>query len=92
MAQEDVIRTTRNIECLDRLHSEVTKPLSNPKQRSIGSILYVDPIGVSSNGYTVDWAVIQLDNEAFDWANFKGNIVYIDTFLISPHPAVPVRG
>jgi len=89
VAQEDVVRTTRNIERLDRLHSEVTKLLTNPKQRPIGSVLHADPIGVSSDGYTVDWAVIQLDKEAFDWAKFKGNVVYIGTFPISPHSADP---
>ena len=94
-AQQDVVKATRNMEQLDRLHSEVTKFIANPKQRPIGSVLHADPIGVSSDGpdgFTIDWAVIRLNKDAFDWDQFKGNKVYIGTSPISPRPPVPVRG
>ncbi|KAG0127670.1 hypothetical protein HOY82DRAFT_541833 [Tuber indicum] len=80
--QQDVVKTARNMEQLNRLHSEVTKLITNPKQRPIGSVLHADPIDVSSDGpdgFTIDWAVIQLNKDAFDWDEFKGNKVYIGT-------------
>ena len=91
-AQQDVVKTTRIIEQLDGLHSEVTKLMTDPKQRTIGFVLHADPISASDgpDGYTIDWAVIQLDKDAFDWNKFKGNRVYIGSFSILPRPAVPV--
>lgn len=81
-AEYEVEKTERNIECLDRIHTDVTKLMTNPKQRPIGFILHADPIGATdgSNGCTLDWAAIQLSKDAFDWANFKGNKVYVGTF------------
>ncbi|CAA7264007.1 unnamed protein product [Cyclocybe aegerita] len=80
LLRQDVVRATRNIKRLDRLHGEVTKFLTMPKQRRIGFVLHADPIGVSSSepdGYTIDWAVIQLNKDAFYLGEFKGNKVYI---------------
>ncbi|KAG8736674.1 hypothetical protein FRC10_009052 [Ceratobasidium sp. 414] len=78
-AQREVEMATENIGQLDRLHTEVTKFMTGPVQRRIGSVLHADPIGVSSEpgGFTVDWAVIKLDEDAFNLAEFKGNKVYI---------------
>ncbi|KAG0644346.1 hypothetical protein HOY80DRAFT_941397 [Tuber brumale] len=77
--ERQVEDTKNNIKHLDRLHSEVTKLTSTPKQRSIGFVLYASPIGPADgpNGCTLDWAAIQLSWDAFDWAKFKGNQVYI---------------
>jgi hypothetical protein len=39
-----MVRTTENMEELDRLHSEVTKFMATPKQQRIGVVLHADPI------------------------------------------------
>ena len=84
-----MVKAARNMKWLDRLHSEVTKHITNPKQRPIGSVLHADPIGVGPGGFTIGWAVIQLNKDAFDWGQFKGNKVYIGMSPTSPRPAVP---
>ncbi|KAG8897721.1 hypothetical protein FRB99_007972 [Tulasnella sp. 403] len=79
-AEQAAHNARATIQRLDRLHSHVTKFLYTPSKRRIGFNLYVDPIGVSStaaDGFTVDWAMIQLDEDAFNWDEFKGNKVYI---------------
>jgi len=81
------------IEQLDRVHSWATKFITNPKQRCIGHGVYADPIRPSSDApdaCTVDWAVIQLNKDAFDLVDFKGNKVYIGTSPLPPGPMIPV--
>ena len=75
-----------NIEQLDRLHTRVTKFIATPNKRCIGHVLHADPVGASSDepdAFTVDWAVIQLSKDAFDWDDFSGNKIYIGTSPIS---------
>ncbi|RPD77828.1 hypothetical protein L226DRAFT_551609 [Lentinus tigrinus ALCF2SS1-7] len=65
---------------LDSLRIGVTESISSPDARCIGHVLHADPIGVSSaspTGFTIDWAIIKLNADAFDWATFMGNKVYI---------------
>ncbi|PWW72996.1 hypothetical protein C7212DRAFT_354227 [Tuber magnatum] len=77
--ERQVEDTKSNINHLDHIHSEVTKLTSTPQQRSVGFVLYASPVGPADgpNGCTLDWAAIQLSRDAFDWAKFKGNKVYI---------------
>ncbi|RDX47194.1 hypothetical protein OH76DRAFT_1456816 [Lentinus brumalis] len=58
--------------CLNQLSRD-------PSERCIGHVLHADPIGVSPgpDGFTVDWAVIKLSEDAFDWKDFGGNQMYI---------------
>jgi len=86
VAQQAVENAIDGIQQLDCLHTRVTKFMVNPKTRCIGQVLHADPIGVSSNepdGFTIDWAVIRLNKDAFNWADFKGNKVYIGKYSIS---------
>ena len=82
VAERAVESATDDIQQLDRLHTHVTKFMATPNKRCIGHVLYADPVGVSSDepdGFTVDWAVIQLSKDAFDWDDFSGNKIYIGT-------------
>jgi len=86
VAEQVVESATDNIEQLDRLHTRVTKFMATPNKRCIGHVLHADPVGVSSDepdAFTVDWAVIQLSKDAFDWSDFSGNKIYIGTSPIS---------
>jgi len=65
---------------LDLLHSHVTQYMHIPDNRCIGHVLYADPIGVSSgsDGYTRDWAVVEIRKDAFA-DDFQGNTISIGT-------------
>jgi hypothetical protein len=70
------------IKRLNVLHSNVTQYMPIPDNRCIGHVLYADPIGISSDGYTRDWAVIKIRKDAFA-DDFQGNRIYIGTSPIS---------
>lgn len=67
---------------LNRFHNEILKRLTVTDQRIIGKVVRVEPIdvNVAPNGFTRDWALIELYNDKFDWATFKGNKVYVGRF------------
>ena len=48
-------------------------------KRVIGFVLHSEKIEISSGkqGFTKDWALIELYNEMFDWDTFQGNKVYV---------------
>ncbi|KAK7025496.1 hypothetical protein VNI00_015930 [Paramarasmius palmivorus] len=77
--QDLVNKATRNIEKINKLHSNITKYRTTLAQRTIGSVLHVEPITVSDgpHHFTSDWALIELYEEKIDWKSFKGNQVYI---------------
>ncbi|KAJ6625106.1 hypothetical protein B0H10DRAFT_1942713 [Mycena sp. CBHHK59/15] len=70
---------TVNIEGLNHLHTHVVKTMRTPAKRVIGRVLHADPVGPSSGPepFTIDWAVIELSEDAIDWDTFQGNKVYI---------------
>jgi hypothetical protein len=78
-AELDVEGAKLTIKRLDLLHSNVTKYMTITENRCIGHVLFVDPIGVSSDGpdgYTRDWAALKIRNDAFG-EDFQGNKMYI---------------
>lgn len=77
--------STEDIEQLNNLHTRVAKTMLTTNKRSISHVLHADPVGISTGPerFTIDWAAIELSDDAFDWANFKGNKVYIGTSPIS---------
>ena len=80
-----MVNARNDIQQLDRLHTRVTKFMTTPNRQCIGQVLHADPMGISDepNGFTIDWAVIHINKDTFDWADFKGNKVYIGTSPIS---------
>src|SRR5258708_7057089 len=75
-AERHVKRSKESIRKLNLLHSHVTSLMRIPYNRYIGRVLFADPISVSSNGYTQDWAIIKLRKGAFS-NDFEGNTLYI---------------
>lgn len=82
--QDQVNMAQRQIEQINKLHSDVTRFRTTPEQRAIGYVLHAEPIVVSDgpNEFTRDWALIELYEEKIDWDSFKGNKVYVGTFSI----------
>jgi len=74
--------TKTSIMALDKFHTDVTKFWSQEQHRIIGRVAYAPPITVGGGAkrYTEDWALIELDNDKIDWANFKGNVIDLGTF------------
>ncbi|KAF5373474.1 hypothetical protein D9615_009467 [Tricholomella constricta] len=75
---------TRPMRC--KIFVEVTKlqvhvilTMIDPADRVVGRVLHADPVGPSPGPepFTVDWAVIQITHDAFEWDEFQGNKVYI---------------
>lgn len=91
-AEKKVETAARNIGWLDRLHDWVTKYLTNPKQRRVGRVYFASPISPSSDdpasAYTVDWAFILLDKDAFK-PEFTGNKVFVGTSPLTYCLAIP---
>ncbi|KAI0287535.1 hypothetical protein BC826DRAFT_44441 [Russula brevipes] len=84
VAQQAVDSTTDDIQQLDRLHTRITKFMATPNNEAMhcsGQVLHADPVGVSSSepgdGFTIDWAVIHLNKDSFDWDDFNGNKIYV---------------
>ena len=78
---------------------EVETKWVKPKDRVLGFRLLSPPVvaGATPQGYTEDWAVIELDLEKFDLANFVGNAIDLGgncdlcllTRMMNPHPRNP---
>jgi hypothetical protein len=77
--QEKVTNSSEDIEQLNHLHTRVAKTMLTTSKRVIGYVLHADPVSVSPGpeGFTIDWAVFELSDDAIDWDSFKGNVVYI---------------
>ena len=80
--QQKVMDATEDIEKLNDLDAHVVKAMFTPTKRVIGQVLHADVVGPSSGlePFTIDWAVIELSEDAFDWDTFKGNKVYIGLY------------
>ena len=79
-----------------RVDSRAWKKQEN---RVLGHVILSPPIGVDvgEDGFTEDWAVIEIDNSKVDSTNFVGNVIDLGTTIpinkfmkwMFPHPANP---
>ena len=67
------------IEAANKLHSEVTKNFTTLTSRVIGHVLYCSKIVVGADGHVLDWSFVELDAKKINWADFKGNQVFVGT-------------
>ena len=81
-AEQSVENLKESIRQLNLLHNRVTHLMPLPSNRCIGRVLFADPIGVSSDGYTRDWAVLGIRKDAFG-DDFEGNTLYIGMSPVS---------
>lgn len=82
----NLVNTARwKMEKINEFHGNISKHWTVPNDRIIGEVIHVEPIAVSvgPQKLTEDWALIALDESKFEWAKFKGNMVYIGTFFLS---------
>ncbi|KAH6911548.1 hypothetical protein BKA70DRAFT_1268047 [Coprinopsis sp. MPI-PUGE-AT-0042] len=64
------------LEIMKQLVCDVSER-SDLENRIIGHILHSDPIGPGPGMGTLDWAAIKLEEDMFDWENFKGNSFFV---------------
>ena len=68
---------------LDTFYKDVSTHWSDPDSRLLGHVILSPTIklgaGNSSEGYTEDWAVIEIDSSKVDASNFTGNVIDLGT-------------
>jgi len=75
-ARQNIDISKESIRQLTVLYGRVTGLMPIPDNRCIARVLFADPIGASSNGYTQDWAVLDIQKDAFS-DDFPGNTLYL---------------
>ncbi len=65
------------------VHRDVLTQWGISKSRLVGHVILSPPIsvGYGSEGYTEDWAVIEMDASKIDGSNFQGNSIDLGTVL-----------
>lgn len=87
------------IGALEKLHADVSADWKKEQNRILGYVVLSPPIcqGVGEEGFTEDWAVIEIDNSKVSLTNFVGNVMDLGTTIpideftawMCPHPANP---
>ncbi|KAF8588036.1 hypothetical protein K439DRAFT_1613794 [Ramaria rubella] len=80
---------------LEKFHDYVTENWSQPSQRILGHIICSPPValGAGTEGFTEDYAIVELDNSKFEKA-FMGNVIDIgveislEQFLLKMSPRI----
>ncbi|KAF9483416.1 hypothetical protein BDN70DRAFT_827708 [Pholiota conissans] len=78
--------TDREYRKLVNLHDDIATHWDTPESRVIGHVVLSPPMGVGgsndsrSDGYTEDWAVIEIDASKVNATNFVGNTIYLGSF------------
>ncbi|QRV93321.1 hypothetical protein RhiJN_21339 [Ceratobasidium sp. AG-Ba] len=84
------------ITALQKLLDEVIHDWTPPANRAIGHVVLSPPLGcsVKPDGYTEDWAVVEINSSRIDKTNFVGNCIDLGTSVsveeftswMCPHP------
>ncbi|TFY70698.1 hypothetical protein EVG20_g2313 [Dentipellis fragilis] len=78
-AQSKLKSAKKSIERLNSLSQDISTHWTTPENRILGHVVLSPPIkfgaGSSSEGYTEDWAVIEIDASKIDASNFDGNAI-----------------
>lgn len=80
--QSKVDNAKEEMDALDVFHDEVAKYWSDASQRLLGHVVCSPPIalGVGTERYTEDYAIIELDSSKIDKSAFRGNVIDFGTF------------
>ncbi|KDQ11235.1 hypothetical protein BOTBODRAFT_87441, partial [Botryobasidium botryosum FD-172 SS1] len=82
-AQRELAKVREATEQLNALYNDVATRWITPESRLLGHVILSPPVSVvadsSSEGYTEDWAVIEIDANKVDESNFFGNAIDLGT-------------
>ena len=77
--QQEVEMTKKDLETFNAFYSEVSTEWANSDSRILGHLILSPPFSVgagrSCEGYTEDWAIIEVDPLKLDATNFDGNAI-----------------
>jgi hypothetical protein len=79
---EDELKKERKaVERLNAFHQDVLKDWATSENRILGHVIFSPPIniGVGTEQYTEDFAIIEIDGSKIDASNFKGNVIDLGT-------------
>lgn len=79
--QSNLNDANKAIEALKEFHDEVNTEWRCPPKRVLGHIAYSPPLtlGAGTEGFTEDYAVVELDKAKFQKA-FQGNVIDLGAF------------
>ena len=96
-AQPQLEQTKQAIGILQTFLTDVCRAWRKRENRVLGHIVLSPPISlnVGEEGFTEDWAVIEIDTSKVDLTNFVGNVIDLGTTIpvdkftawMCPHPA-----
>ncbi|GBE84426.1 predicted protein [Sparassis crispa] len=83
-AQAELDEVREAMEELNTFYQDVSTRWATPESRVLGHVILSPPINVgvgssSDEGYTEDWAVIEIDASKVDASNFNGNAIDLGT-------------
>ncbi|KAK7447048.1 hypothetical protein VKT23_014258 [Stygiomarasmius scandens] len=84
MARDGLDKAKKAVEELNPFYQNVSTDWAPQESRVLGHVVLSPPISISSEGYTEDWAVIEIDASKVDKTNFKGNAIDLGTRLPIP--------
>jgi hypothetical protein len=100
-AQKKLKEAGQEVQALNAFYEEVSAGWSDPDNRLLGHIVLSPPIragaGSSAEGYTEDWAVVEIDSSKIDASNFNGNAIDLGTrisltdFIQKMSPEFPAK-
>ncbi|KAG8980698.1 hypothetical protein FRB90_007531 [Tulasnella sp. 427] len=84
--QPQLGKTEKAIKRLEEFLADVRRDWKDPKQRIIGHVVLSPPLILSAgnDGFTQDFAVIQVDTTKIDATNFIGNAIELGTEIPVP--------
>jgi hypothetical protein len=75
------------VETLNDFHNTVKTSWKPPTERILGHVFYSPPLSLNMgrDGYTEDWALVEVDREKVDWEAFRGNVINLGTLSYKGH-------
>ncbi|KAG8947964.1 hypothetical protein FRC04_010161 [Tulasnella sp. 424] len=87
-AQAKLDKARKAVDGLETFYQDVSTLWATPESRILGHVVLSPPINVgvgsTSEGYTEDWAVIEIDDSKVDATNFNGNAIDLGTRIPIP--------
>ncbi|CAA7262387.1 unnamed protein product [Cyclocybe aegerita] len=77
-AQDRLLAAKEAMEALNPFYQNVATQWATPDSRILGQVILSPPIN-AGEGYTEDWAVIEIDTSKIDASNFEGNAIDLGT-------------
>ncbi|TFY78232.1 hypothetical protein EWM64_g5777 [Hericium alpestre] len=82
-AQGEMQKAEKAMEELSEFHKYVSTQWATPESRLLGHVILSPPIGFGfgSEGYTHDWALVEIDTSKVNANNFDGNAIDLGTHI-----------